>query len=428
MSSTTQDDFAVSTPGRRAAWAALAATFALSIVITQVTGYELHDADSRLYAGMSADLGARPVHQWLAPEWQGRWGRDGLFREHPPGMLWLGAPLVRLGASGYVAVYAVNFACLMLELLLLYAIGTARGGPLVGAAATFAWAANPSFVQYLVRGNHEHPMALAAVLTLYALLVARSGRGRLVLWAAALALAVWVKGISGLALLPIAGAYWLIYERRAQLLLVLLGGALAVFATLALFELAYVNLTGESFWRAYVVNQVQLSVGAGSGSTELASGSAGFLVTLAHKARNLFYYFARPLWFFFPWVFLVLFGLVETARRRAGAPRLREAVWGMGLVAAAVFVFGFSLADRKADRYIFPCYPALALASGWLLVRYREAPWARGLVAVLERRRAVLPFVLSLALLVGVAVKVYVGTYHYQFIRVWSGAEDHRAP
>jgi len=413
---------------KRSTWALFAGVFAACVALTLVTGYELHDPDSRLYAGLSADLAARPVADWVAPEWGGRWSRDGLFREHPPGMLWLGAALARLGLGGFGAVYTVNFICLFLELLLLFRLGRRLGGPLVGAAAIFAWAANPTFIQYLVRGNHEHPLALAVVLTLYALAGTRTGRARLLAWIVALGLAVWVKGVSGLALLPIAGAYWLVYERRARLFAEVALGALVVLATLLVFELAYRAHTGESFWQVYLERQVRFSLGAGSGEAALASGTAGPLVTLAHKARNVAYYLARPLWFFFPWVFFVAYALVQRLRHRRVAGETTTLAFGLGLIPAVVFLFGFSLADRKADRYVMPCYPGLALAFGWWLVHGDPPRLVRALGAWLERRWRALPYALSLGLLVGVGVKIFVGTYYYWDIRFWSGAFDHLAP
>ena len=59
--------------------------------------YDSRDPDSALYTAMSADLAARPVAEWIAPEWNGHWTLEGLYREHPAGIFVPAALLARLG-------------------------------------------------------------------------------------------------------------------------------------------------------------------------------------------------------------------------------------------------------------------------------------------------------------------------------------------
>jgi 4-amino-4-deoxy-L-arabinose transferase-like glycosyltransferase len=366
--------------------------------------YHPHDADSRLYAEMVADMSATPLATWCAPAWNGHWNRQGLFYEHPPGHLWVGAALVRAGVPAAQALLWVNFAAFFLGLGLLYRLGQYLGGRPLGALAVLGWALTPAFLQYLVRGDQEHPLTCALLLGLYALVAVRPPLLVMAVWCVALTASVLLKGVAGLALLPVALLYWLTYERslgRAVALLVGSGGALVVAWS---FDAWYQASTGTSFWAHYFAGQVAHSVGR--------------TASLADKVVNLVYYLARPLWYGLPVVGAL--GLVLYRRLRDPALRTGGKAWALGLMVAAVFIGGFSLANRKADRYIFPVYPALALTAAWGVLHLQA----------LRQRHARLfrrcvdwaPYLLMALVLVGVFAKIYVGTYHYSFIRWWPGA------
>lgn len=370
--------------------------------LTALTDYKVHDGDSRLYAAMSADMAQTPVAQWAAPEWRGHWKREGLFYEHPPGMLWAGAAFCRLGFGPFQAVYMVNFVCYCMSVLLLFGVARRLGGDGYAATAVLCWVLTPAFIQYLVRGNQEHPVTLALVLSLFALLVANKGWVRSLLWGLALAGAIMVKGVAGLGLIPVAVIYLLAHERKwARFLEIGVGSMVATLACLCL-ELWHADIAGVSFWTHYFGIQVGRSVGGLSGVATLLT--------------NLVYYMVRPAWFFFPGILLVGYGLWLWHRDRP--PELRAPAWHLGLITAVVYIGGFSLADRKAGRYIFPAYPVLALSAAWVLWHLpvgKLSRW-RGFI---ERSRPWLSYGLMLFVLLAVAGKIYMGTFHYRFIRLW---------
>lgn len=378
-------------------------TLVLCIAAALITDYRVHDADSRLYGEMAADLAAQPVSRWCAPTWNGHWQRQGLFFEHPPGLIWAGAALVRLHVPAAQALYVVNFVCFFASLGFLYLLGWYLGGRLLGWLAVVGWMLTPAFLQYLVRGSQEHPLTCALLLGITTLVMVRQPVVATALWALALLAAVFIKGLAGLALVAIGFAYWAMEGRDVgRLVPLLLGTSLALLGA-CLFDGWYQSVTGVSFWQHYVQEQVLYSVGRAS--------------TWHRKIANLVYYVVRPMWFAAPVVFTLVVALVRGWRGDGAACRGRA--WQLGWLVASVFVLGFSLADRKADRYIFPMYPMLALAAGSSLLQLR------GRVARARERfkghLAVMPYVVMVGLFVGVCVKIYVGTYHYHFIRWWPG-------
>ncbi len=381
----------------------------ICMLLPHVAQYRVHDPDSRLYVAMAADLAQQPLSRWCAPTWNGHWQREGLFYEHPPGLLWAGAALVRLGCDPAQALYMCNFLALFASLALLWAIAQAldarhdaSDAPVthLGLVAVGIWVGTPAFLQYLVRGNQEHPLCFAILLGLYALVCRRHAAWVAAMWAFALVFGVAVKGIAAGALLPIAAIYLARYDRTAARLWAVGMGCLAAASAAWGYEQWTQHVTGASFWEHYLTGQVHYSVGV-----------SGW----AHKLNNMLYYMARPLWFGWPAVALLAAHASQWSRRTC-QPRRSSVATGLGMLVTLVFVAGFSLANRKADRYIFPIYPALALAAANYVV---QQPRWRAWVA---RRRYTLPYGLMLLLVLAVGAKIYIGTHHYRDIRWWPGA------
>jgi hypothetical protein len=97
---------------------------------------------------------------------------------------------------------------------------------------------------------------------------------------------------------------------------------------------------------------------------------------VVHKLQNLAFYVGRLLWFAFPWS---VAALVAGSRMRSRPEA--SALFAAGVV--VVYVAAFSLADRRADRYIFPAYYALGAAGA--VAALRLVPRLRALVTRLDR-------------------------------------------
>ncbi|MGB9006724.1 MAG: glycosyltransferase family 39 protein [Candidatus Aminicenantales bacterium] len=375
-------------------------TFLLLCLSALVFPYEYHDSDSSAYHSISQKLARQPLSRWGSPEWWGHGDNVGYFRDHPPGIFWLPAALVRLGIPGRSAPLCANFLYLFLLLYALYGLLRRFSGPEAGWAAVFAFVLTPIFVQYLMRANQELPLALAVAAGLYGLSRQEESWRYWGLYGAALLLAVFIKGVSALTLSLCSLAFWLIISRKRRTFLLILSGHLLALAAMAGFELWYRASTGGvSFLQAYLNFQ-------GGKAME-----AGFRPLV--KAYNLAWYLARTLWFAAPWVFILIYGLFRSAKDKNGL--LRERFLQLTLTASALIILFFSFFDRRADRYIFPAYVLLTAAGAWSLVRRKQS-----LRRFLEKRRALLPLTLGAVLVLMTLLRIYFHTYHYRFIRMWA--------
>jgi hypothetical protein len=227
-----------------------------------------------------------------------------------------------------------------------------------------------------------------------------------------------VKGVFAF-IVPVTCAMWLLargtapaasrgaWPAWAAIALMPVVGAAVVWA----YELAYVRLTGRSFLAAYRARQVPEGA--------LTTGSP-----IARTTYNLIWYLGRMVWFAFPWSLaagaLVVRALrgggwrpwpvrtrvagspvgsraigagdidpapdrgVADAAARAPASEVseRQGAW-FGVMASAALVACFSLAHRKADRYIFPVY--FILGATGAIYAIRRVPRLERLVERLDR-------------------------------------------
>jgi hypothetical protein len=150
-----------------------------------------------------------------------------------------------------------------------------------------------------------------------------------------------------------------------------------------LYDSAYFNVTGQSFLALYQSRQLPEDALTGQSP-------------LRRTVYNLSWYLTRVVWYPFPWSLLALFFAAVSLRARqwwpwhvpiepaSGTDRGRRAAW-FACVSAFVLTFAFSLAHRKADRYIFPAYFLIAAAGAGpalrtfprlgLLVARLDRPW-----------------------------------------------------
>jgi uncharacterized membrane-anchored protein len=107
------------------------------------------------------------------------------------------------------------------------------------------------------------------------------------------------------------------------------------------------------------------------------------------KPRNLLVYFGKLLWFSLPGAVLLGWTLVTRRgwRLQPGSRATRALIVGVLLVLLAT-----SLMSRQAGRYIFPCYPLLAVIGAVSMSGTRLSTWLR------ERGRLVLGIVFAVAL------------------------------
>jgi hypothetical protein len=378
------------------AW--LAVVLAAAVILA-ATGYRSRDPDSALHAHIAARLAAQPVARWIAPEWWGGMRSEGPYREHPVGIFLLPALLGKLGYPAGQAAYAANALYQVLTLALVPRIAAVLVAPVEARALAWLLQLLPIAFTYRIRANHEQLILLCFLAALWATERARTDARWIGLTTAAVVGTLLVKGIFAL-LVVAACAGWLLTVRRSdgaprradRAAWAGLGGAAAVaVGVTAGYERLYRQVTGESFLAYYLPTQVGRTAAPRSPSL------------VAHKLYNLGWYLARVVWFPFPaslaafaaaWARRDAFGRAFTSSGPR-ADRAREGlVFTLGV--SLLYLVLFSLADRKADRYIFPAY-YLVGACG-LVAAVRTWPRLRRLVEAADRYHAVLPAALWLAL------------------------------
>lgn len=373
-------------------------TYILFCVVVTIFPYEYYDSDSSCYSSISQKLAYRPVQTWCAPQWWGHGGNEGLFQDHPPGILWLPAILVRLGIKGSVAALCANFFYILLSLYFVFKLAKFWGEAAFGWGAVFGFVLTPIFLQYLIRANQEHPLNLAIVAGIYGLARSRESLGYKVLFIAALIFAVFIKGMSALILSMLAMIYWLVVSRNRKTFSLIIFAHLIAFGAIFLFELWYKGITHTSFLQAYLAFQGGRSIGA-----------------VFHPDRRIYsllWYSARALWFSSLWVLFLFYGIWRSKKEKPGL--FKDPFLCFLLISALGIVLFFSLSDRKADRYIFPAYLLLTLVGVRVLLKTKPK-----VADFLGRREKYLPLYLSLGLVVFAFLRIFFHSRLYRFIRFW---------
>jgi hypothetical protein len=325
------------------------------------TDFRSRDPDSALYARLSTELARQPASRWIAPEWNGAWDNQGLFREHPVGILMPSVLLIRAGFPAAQAAYAVN---------MLYQVAVIVLIPLVaGIVATrresrsLAWLLQllPISFVYRIRANQEHPLLMCFLAVIYATDRARSNAGWIALTIAAFCFLVLVKGAFAMFALVAAGLWILLVPSPAggsnTKGWMSIGAAVVSAALLVVgYEALYVRTTGESFLEFY------RSTRLGQSMSPIDPGVA------LHAIRNIVWYAARLIWFASPWSLAAVAATWVWLRSRSdgsaasfGLLSERGLIWSMAIT--AVFIAVLSPANVRAERFIFPVY-FIAAAAG----------------------------------------------------------------
>lgn len=358
--------------------------------------YTFRDDDSNLYSKIAQELSAKPLKTWVAPRWINYSGQDAYFREHPSGLFWVSAALIRLGAPKEQSAAIANFLYFLLTLLFVFKLGEYFKDKLMGWAMVWSVFLIPVSLKYLVRGNLEPPLTLAIVMGVYCLCRAHETWWYRIGFALALILAVFFKGMQGAFLGIAGGLYWLMVERDQIRFITLLAGALALFSVMAGYEWLYQAQTGEQFWLEYLRIQVGASVAHNS---------------IWHKPYNLIWYLARAVYFTLPWSIFLLLGL-RHAKVRAQFPNDQR--WRWIIVSAAILIVIMSSFDRCADRYIFPSYILIAMAGGWYM--YKRFPMVKNWLSTDSKK---LQITFAVALLAAVVLRIYSSIYLHKDIQIW---------
>jgi 4-amino-4-deoxy-L-arabinose transferase-like glycosyltransferase len=293
------------------AWAAALTAVA---VLLAVGRYESRDADSALHAAISSDLARRPFHEWIAPEWNGHWTLQGLYREHPAGVFLFPAVVARLGYPSAQAAYAVNAIYQILTLWLMLGLARQFLSRRESRVLVTLLLLLPIAFTYRIRANHEQPLLMCLLAACYGIERSRSSLRWAALSVAGFAGLFLVKGVF-VAVAMAACAAWLSVRQwrwpedagqaRPWIGLAIAGASLLLLVVA--YEAAYASVVGEGFFPWYSARQ---------------SGVA-LATSTAHPVRVALYsfswYLGRIAWFTAPWSLAALVGCWR------GGPWLRRA-------------------------------------------------------------------------------------------------------
>lgn len=352
--------------------------------------FESEDPDSALYAALSARLAAGPVTHWIAPEWWGYWNSEGLFREHPVGVLLLPTALGALGLPGVQAAYIVGMAAGLAAILLIARL-VARITTVRDARAVLVLLQLlPLAFIFRIRANHEYPMLVCLLVAIVGIdAVRRSWRW---LWVTPLALCAAVLVKSMFVVIPLlAVVWWLVTNPLGErgpvgrAVAAIAVGLVAIGVMCAAYEAMYVRIAGESFWAGMWARQMApLSLG---GTMDEASTP-----TVLH---HLGFYALRGLWHPAPWSLALIAAAWSSRHRWRGPwqglpePSRRGIVFGLGFAATTITMFLPS--SRFAERYIFSANYAIAAVG--IVVALHQWPRLRAALDRLDERVPALPVV-----------------------------------
>lgn len=330
-----------------------ALAFAASLLVA--TDYRSRDPDSTLYARLSGELAEQPPARWIAPEWRGAWNQEGLFREHPAGILLPSVLLIRAGVPAEQAAFIVN---MLYQAAVIVLVPLVAGVVVNGLESrSLAWILQllPVSFVYRIRGNQEHPLLMCFLALIYGTHRARTNPWWMLLMVASFCLLVLVKGAFAMFAL-VGAALWLVVipvptgESNRWAWSGLIAAVVAAALMLAGYEALYVRTTGESFLEFYRTTRL-------GGSMQL--GDAG---VVPHALANVVWYLSRLAWFAAPWS-LVAFATAAVwlrSRTRGASAAPFDDMTERGLVWALLLTAGFiavlSPANVRAERFIFPIY------------------------------------------------------------------------
>jgi hypothetical protein len=382
----------VSAPAHRAvtaAWWAAALLVASTLIV--VTGFRTHDADSRVYITIASHLADQPMDHWIAPQWWGVWGMQGLYREHPIGTFIPPALLIRAGVPGAQASFIIGFAAQMICLWVLVALAATRVPVAWARALLWTLQLIPVAFVFRIRANQEYLMLAGFIVALYGTERARRDPVWVIVALLGFLYALSVKGMLALIGPPLC-ALWLLTtsERERRWPLVAWAGvALMMILTpvvATLYERAYVSVTGDSFLHYYMGLRLGLE----------GDGGSGWPFPF-NKIWNAGWYAAHVVWYGAPWSALLAGGVVMSGAWRKADLETRG--WlRFTLLASLAVIAVVASRELRSDRYTFPAY-FIAGAGGTVLAAAwwpRCARWTEALDRIWPWGPTVLWFVLFL--------------------------------
>ena len=182
---------------------------AVAASLLVATDYRSRDPDSALYARLSGELAEQPPSRWIAPEWRGAWNQEGLFREHPAGILLPSVLLIRAGVPAGQAAFIVNMLYQAAIIALVPLVASVLVNGLESRSLAWILQLLPVAFVYRIRGNQEHPLLMCFLALIYGTHRARMDPWWMLSMVASFCCLVLIKGAFAMFAL-IGAALWVV--------------------------------------------------------------------------------------------------------------------------------------------------------------------------------------------------------------------------
>lgn len=322
--------------------------FAFAVVASFVLFYRLNspalaDWDESVYAQIAKQM--VESGDWLTTRWSTE-----LFFDKPPLAFWLEGSLFRAFGVGELAARTPSALAGVGVVVLSFVLARRAYGVVAGVIAALILLVTHGFLYYARYATLDTTLTFFSMLAVYGYVRARDGRQ--IWWllvGASLGLAVMTKSAGAWGPIAAIGlALILDSEARRRLrVLALLGAAVIFVAVAAPWHLYMYATYGEPFLQSYI------------GRIVVARALGGHL----ENREDLFYYLSVLGEDFYPWIFLLPFGVAFGV-----ADSLRRASLSLVLVPLTVLtVVAYSIVQVKLPWYMVTAYsPAAILIAGFV--------------------------------------------------------------
>ncbi len=316
------------------------ALFTLSIYFSKLGLNGMANFDDCFYAEKAKEI--LQNHKW----WTLTYNHHPAF-ENPPFYMWLAALSYKIFGIGVFAAKFPSALMGFLNVMLVYHLGKYLFHRRVGLYAGFILATTYPFLKYSRHAMVDVTLTFFVVSALFLFLLAlRKDRRFFLLWGFCIGLAMLVKSVLGLFPLAISGAFLLSTSQWKKALnpFFFSGLAISLFVGCSWYAVEYLSF-GQNFIEvhfSWLIFQRGFQ-----GNPEPLYRHLGFLLDLTT--------------YYWPWLPLSVLGGVWMARTklRKNENNLFVLIWF-----SLIFII-ISLLKARVIWYFMPCFPALALLSGY---------------------------------------------------------------
>lgn len=294
------------------------------------------DGDSIVYLTISKTMAEQG--NWLTPVYNSKH-----FFDHPPLVFWVNALLFSiLGSEEWVAKLFSGFSGLG-AILLVFHMGTRYANQYVGFYAGLSMLLTYDFVKYLNKCRLDMPLVFFFACALCYFLKWTEGENKAIYLSGFFAgLCFLTKGIVACGVFLIAFILlWdlgkISYLKKKEMWLAVLLSLVIPGAWVA----AQYGVNGSEFFEKYFFKQIHESI---KGRT---------------RPYSPFYYAWHLLKVYWPWLPLLIYGIVIAIKDSNKYP-----LWRLSLVWCGVVFFAFSSVRYKIHYYLLPMFPAISLLVG----------------------------------------------------------------